>query len=113
MNTKRIYGLTSYKRKVVQKLSELVAEEYGVEPDDLSIKSNSAKYSVPRSIAVGILREIYNIPLRALSEYFNYKHHSSVIHSVKLLNEKAKTEKDVRALITRIIKEIDKDIKPE
>lgn len=112
MNTKRIDGLTSYKRKVVQKLSELVAEEYGLEIESLMIKSNSAKYSVPRSIAVGILREIYNIPLRALAEYFNYKHHASVIYAVKVLNEKAKTEKDVRNLITRIIKEVDKEIKP-
>jgi len=113
MNTdNKIKGLTKYKQSVVEKVCSLVADEFSVDEEDLFKKSRAFRYSTPRSVAAGLLRVNYGIQYQILADYFGYVSHSSIIHAVKSVDQKIKTDPEIRSIIRNILQSVAKEIKP-
>lgn len=109
---KQIKGLTKYKRDIIEKVCSLVAEEFSVDEEDLFKKSRAFRYSTPRSVAAGLLRVNYGIQYQILADYFGYVSHSSIIHAVKSVDRKIKTDREMRSIIRNILINVSKEIKP-
>tara|TARA_R100000654_G_scaffold6209_6_gene16490 strand:- start:601 stop:954 length:354 start_codon:yes stop_codon:yes gene_type:complete len=113
MNKERkIKGLTKYKQNVVGKVCSLVADEFSIYEDDLFKKSRAYQYSIPRSVAVVLLRKNYGIQHQIIADYFGYSSHSSVPHAVRAIDRKINTDPELRSIIRNILNNVDKEIKP-
>jgi len=99
----KIAGLTKYKQTIIDKVVSLVAGEFSVEDEDLFKKSRAYRYSIPRAVAVGILRKFYGIQQQILADYFGYTSHSSVGHAVLLVDKKINTEPDLKKIVENIL----------
>ena len=99
----KIAGLTKYKQAVIDKVVSLVAGEFSVEEGDLFKKSRASRYSIPRSVAVGILRKFYGIQQQILADYFGYVSHSSVSHAVQSVEKKINIEPELKKIVENIL----------
>jgi len=99
----KIAGLTNYKQTIIDKVVSLVAREFSVEDEDLFKKSRASRYSIPRSIAVGILRKFYGIQQQILADYFGYVSHSSVAHAVQSVEKKINIEPEIKKIVESIL----------
>jgi len=67
-----------------------VADEWGVTPDLLQSKKRTKNLTVPRQIAMYLIKEAFDLPLVEIGKLFGGRDHSTVIHSI------AKVEEDLR-----------------
>ena len=99
----KIAGLTNYKQAIIDKVVSLVAGEFSVEDEDLFKKSRASRYSIPRSVAVGILRKFYGIQQQILADYFGYASHSSVAHAVQSVEKRINIETELKKIVENIL----------
>ena len=63
-----------------------VADEFGVEPNEIRSRSRSQGLAVPRQCAMWLARELTGRPLEQIGQYFD-RSHTTVSHSLTKLNE--------------------------
>jgi chromosomal replication initiator protein len=68
-----------------------VAEEWGVTVDLLQSKKRTKNFTVPRQVAMYLIKEMFDLSLVEIGKLFGGRDHSTVIHSI------AKVEDDLRA----------------
>jgi chromosomal replication initiator protein len=61
----------------------LVAEKWGVTVDGLTSRRRTKNLTVPRQIAMYLMRELLELPLVEIGRHFGGRDHSTVIHSVQ------------------------------
>src|SRR5690554_395197 len=71
-------------------IRERVAREFGVSVDGLISKKRTKELTVPRQVAMYLMRELLDIPLIEIGKAFGGRDHSTVIHSIN------KVEEDIR-----------------
>ena len=69
------------------KILEGVASSEGVKVDDLVGQNRSAKYAMPRQLAMYILREFNNISLPQVGELLGGRDHTTVMYATKKVRE--------------------------
>ena len=106
MSNAHIKGLTKHKRAIVDQVCSLIAEEFAIDREDLFKKSRASRYSIPRSVAAGILRLHYGIQHQVIADYFGYASHSSVAHAVRSVDNKMKTNPELVPIIQSIVKSV-------
>ena len=72
-------------------IRQRVAREWGVTVDGLVSKKRTKELTVPRQVAMFLMRELLDIPLIEIGRAFGGRDHSTVIHSIN------KVEDDIRA----------------
>ncbi|MEI8021671.1 MAG: helix-turn-helix domain-containing protein, partial [Schlesneria sp.] len=63
-----------------------VADEFGVEANDIRSRSRQQGLAVPRQCAMWLARELTGRPLEQIGQYFD-RSHTTVSHSLTKLNE--------------------------
>ena len=63
-------------------IQTLVAREWGVSPEGLRSKTRTKALTVPRQIAMYLMRELLNMQLVEIGNVFGGRDHSTVIHSL-------------------------------
>lgn len=86
--------------EVVQKA---VADYYKLRVSDLKSRNSSKSISGPRQIAMYLCKTLTNSSLPEIGRHFGGKHHSTVIHSIKKVKEKQKSDGDFNTLIDNFI----------
>jgi len=74
-----------------ERIRDLVAEQWKVRPEALSTKRRTKDLTVPRQVAMYLIRELLHYPLAQIGRVFGGRDHSTVIHSIR------KVEGDMRA----------------
>jgi chromosomal replication initiator protein len=74
-----------------QKVRDKVAEAWGTTPDALQSKKRTKDLTVPRQVAMYLIKEMFDLALVEIGKLFGGRDHSTVIHSV------AKVEEDMAA----------------
>jgi chromosomal replication initiator protein len=72
-------------------IRQKVAEEWGVSVDGLASKRRTKELTVPRQVAMYLIRELLDLPLVEIGGLFGGRDHSTVIHSIN------KVEQDIRS----------------
>ena len=69
------------------RISEVAADEWSVTPQGLASKRRTKNLTVPRQVAMYLIREILETPLVAIGEVFGGRDHSTVIHSIRKVED--------------------------
>ena len=76
-----------------------VADYYNLKLVDLKSRNNSKSIAKPRQIAMFLCKSLTHASLPEIGRSFGGKHHSTVIHSIRKVNELRKKDGDFNSLI--------------
>lgn len=86
----------------IDALLKFVAEFYGVRPSELKTASNSRTVVIPRQVAMYLCKTLTSASLPDIGRAFG-KHHSTVIHSIRKVEEDRKKDTDFNSQINAML----------
>ena len=86
--------------EVVQKY---VSNFYQLKPADLKSRNNSKSVTQPRQIAMYLCKNLTSASLPHIGKSFGGKHHSTVIHSIRKVEERRKQDGHFNTLINKFM----------
>jgi len=80
-------------------IRERVAEEWGVSVEGLSSKKRTKELTVPRQVAMYLIRELLDLSLVEIGAVFGGRDHSTVIHAVNKVEEEISQDDGFRVRV--------------
>jgi chromosomal replication initiator protein len=90
----------------IDEIKREVAAYFGIKVADLASKRRTQNLVYPRQIAMHICRQLTNSSLPVIGKMFGGRDHSTVIHSLKLIEQKMKTSVEVNTTIETIVRRV-------
>lgn len=90
------------------KILSVVAEYYRVSVHDLIGKSRKAMFTLPRHIAMYLIKMKFNIPFKTIGTFFNNRDHSTVLNAVTKIEDTKKYDRELNMAIEHISRKLDK-----
>jgi chromosomal replication initiator protein len=87
------------KAVTIDMILKFVADYYNLRPADLKSRNNSKSVAMPRQVAMYLCKALTNASLPEIGRSFGGKHHSTVIHSVRKVEDLRKKNADFNTLI--------------
>jgi chromosomal replication initiator protein len=94
---------TEDKPVTTEMIQKFVADHYSLKISDLKAKNNSKSVAVPRQIAMYLTKTLTTASLPEIGKDFGGKHHSTVIHSVRKIDELRRQDPDFDRLINSFV----------
>ena len=91
------------KAVTIETIQRFVADYYQLKVADLKSRNNSKSITMPRQIAMYLCKSLTNASLPEIGRSFGGKHHSTVIHSLKKIEELRKREGDFNSLMANFL----------
>jgi chromosomal replication initiator protein len=92
--------LPSQERRIsIDSVVRAVAERFSLQPSQLKQKTNSHNISRPRQIAMYLAKELTGASLPELGRAFGGKHHTTVLHSIRKVEQARAEDPDVNRII--------------
>ena len=91
------------KAVTIETIQKFVSDYYQLKITELKSKNNSKSVALPRQIAMYLCKTLTHASLPEIGRSFGGKHHSTVIHSIKKVEEMRKTDPDFNSLITNFL----------
>ena len=88
------------KAVTIESIQKFVSEYYQLKVAELKSRNNSKSIAMPRQIAMYLCKSLTHASLPEIGRSFGGKHHSTVIHSIKKVDELRKNDGDFNNLIT-------------
>jgi len=76
-----------------------VAQAWGVSVEALASKRRTKDITVPRQVAMYLIRELLDLPLVEIGRHFGGRDHSTVIHSIQKVEDQLAQDPDFRARV--------------
>lgn len=89
-----------------QLIIDVVAEQFGISPQDITAKKRSKEFVFPRHIIMYLCREMLDIPLEQVAKIVDRKDHSTVLNGIKNINNELENDEDLRNKLDMIRKKI-------
>jgi chromosomal replication initiator protein len=89
-----------------ERIRELVARRWRVREDALSSKRRTKDVTVPRQVAMYIIKETLGISLSRIGELFGGRDHSTVIHSIRKVEEDMARDEGFRRQVQDALAEV-------
>ena len=87
-------------RKVsIDAIQKAVADRFQIKQSQLKEKSNTQKVVYPRQVAMYLVKELTNASLPEIGRAFGGKHHTTVIHSIKKIEESRQNDRELNRLL--------------
>lgn len=83
---------------------EAVCSYFNVKFSELKSKKRTKSISLPRQIAMYILRDKLNISLQEIGEILGGRDHSTVLHSISQIDSKIKKDNELKTIVNNINK---------
>ncbi len=87
------------KAVTIEVIQKYIADYYRLKPNDLKQRNNSKSISRPRQIAMYLCKTLTNASLPEIGRSFGGKHHSTVIHSIRMVERMKQSDADFNNLI--------------
>jgi chromosomal replication initiator protein len=87
----------------IESVQKAVAEHYSLKVTEIKSKNNSKSVAMPRQIAMYLCKNLTNASLPEIGRSFGGKHHSTVIHSIRKIEELRKTDADFNTVINNLL----------
>jgi chromosomal replication initiator protein len=94
---------TDQKPVNIEMIQKFVADRYNLKISDLKAKNNSKSVAVPRQIAMYLTKTLTGASLPEIGKDFGGKHHSTVIHSVRKIDELRRQDSEFDRLINSFV----------
>ena len=88
------------------KIQSVVSDFYSVSVDDIVGKSRKSQHSLPRFIAMYLIRRIYDVPYKTIGEMFGGRDHSSVINACNSIELELETDLLLKKAVNDIMKKL-------
>ena len=83
-----------------------VADAYGVGVDALTSRRRTREVTVPRQVAMYLMRELLDLPLTQIGDHFGGRDHSTVIHSINKVEQELADDERIRERIDALRSEL-------
>ncbi len=83
----------------IEQIQKFVAEYYQLKLHDLKSRNNSKSIAMPRQVAMYLCKMLTHASLPEIGRSFGGKHHSTVIHSIKKVEELRKGSGEFNTLV--------------
>ena len=87
----------------IEFIQMFVADYYQLKLTELKSKNNSKSIALPRQIAMYLCKTLTHASLPEIGRSFGGKHHSTVIHSIKKIEEMRRTDGDFNSLMANFL----------
>ena len=87
----------------IEMVQKFVANYYQLKIADLKSRNSSKVVALPRQIAMFICKSLTNASLPQIGKSFGGKHHSTVIHSIRKVENRCKTDREFHNLINSFL----------
>jgi chromosomal replication initiator protein len=89
-----------------ERIRELVARRWRVRADSLASKRRTKDVTVPRQVAMYLMKETLGMSLARIGEMFGGRDHSTVIHSIRKVEEQMEQDPDFRVQVEAALAEL-------
>ena len=93
-----------------EEIRRVVAEEWGVDSEGLSSKRRTKDLTVPRQVAMYLIRELLDLSLVRIGSVFGDRDHSTVIHSVRKVEVALETDSALRTRVHKLRAELSRPL---
>lgn len=83
----------------IDRIQKFVAEYYQLKLVELKSRNNSKSVAMPRQVAMYLCKSLTNASLPEIGKSFGGKHHSTVIHSIRKVEELRKKDQTFHSLL--------------
>jgi chromosomal replication initiator protein len=87
----------------IETIQRFISDYYQLKIGDLKSRNNSKSVAMPRQVAMYLCKSLTHASLPEIGRSFGGKHHSTVIHSIKKVEELRKKDGDFNTLITNFL----------
>jgi chromosomal replication initiator protein len=91
------------KAVTIETIQRFVSGYYQLKIGDLKSRNNSKSVAMPRQVAMYLCKTLTHCSLPEIGRSFGGKHHSTVIHSLRKVEELRKRDPDFNSLITNFL----------
>jgi chromosomal replication initiator protein len=88
------------KAVTIETIQKYIADYYQLKVSELKSRNNSKSVAMPRQIAMYLCKNLTHASLPEIGRSFGGKHHSTVIHSIRKVDELRKRDGDFNTLIS-------------
>lgn len=89
-----------------QKIINVVADYYNLSPSELTGKSRSGQIALARHIAMYLIRNTLDIPLKKIGDMFGGKDHTTVMSGISKVDKELKTDRSLKEAVDELQKRI-------
>jgi len=89
-----------------QKIINVVADYYNLTPSQLTGKIRTGQISLARHIAMYLIRNTLDIPLKKIGDMFGGKDHTTVMSGIQKVDKELKTNEDMRTAVDELKKRL-------
>ena len=93
-----------------ERIRETVAERWKVSADDLISKRRTKDLTVPRQVAMYLIKDLLDRPLVHIGALFGGRDHSTVIHSIRKVEEALGSDPDFRRRVEAVREELKRPV---
>lgn len=90
-------------RVTIEDIQRIVAEHYGLRPQELKSQTNSRAIAFPRQVAMYLCRQMTKASLPEIGRHFGGKHHTTVLHSIHKVSNLYAKETDFHRVVDSLI----------
>jgi chromosomal replication initiator protein len=90
----------------IEHIQKFVSEYYQLKLADLKSRNNSKSVAKPRQVAMYLCKALTHASLPEIGRSFGGKHHSTVIHSIKKVEELRKKDQAFNSVITNLLESV-------
>ena len=87
----------------IEAVQKAVADYYQLKLSELKSKNNSKSVAMPRQIAMYLCKQLTTASLPEIGKSFGGKHHSTVIHSIRKIEDLRQRDGDFNTLINSLL----------
>ncbi len=91
------------KAVTIEAIQKFVADYYQMKIADLKSRNNSKSIAMPRQVAMYLCKSLTHASLPEIGRSFGGKHHSTVIHSIKKVEELRKKDQVFHSLVSSFL----------
>ena len=103
---KDIISPNEVKQVTPQLIVDVVAEHFGISPEDIVSKRRNSEFVQPRQICMYLCRQLTPESLQSIGKALGKKDHTTVIHGIEKIAEEIKVNEELKNRIEIITKKI-------
>ena len=89
-----------------ERIAETVASRWKVSSDGLSSKRRTKDLTVPRQVAMYLIKDLLDLPLVKIGTFFGGRDHSTVIHSLRKVEDTMRVDPEFRREVESVREEL-------
>ncbi len=107
---KEVHTLSQPKQITTEIIQEVVAEHFNIRIDDFKAKKRTRSVAFPRQIAMYLTRELTDLSLPQIGQYFGGRDHTTVLHACDKITNELINNPSLQEIIRNLMDKIKKKL---